>query len=93
MRIDATSVKLATMADELRIAANAADDKHAQQYGGTYGPAAEAVVTAIACGLAETNGLYFGEAREKAKAIDDEMIRNGQSVLYNLILFGIEVIA
>lgn len=91
--IDATSVKLATMADELRKAANAADGYHAQQYGGTYGPAADALVTALACGLATTSHMYFGDARDLAKEVYVQMISNGESVEYNLPYFEIEVVA
>ena len=91
--IDATSVKLATMADELRKAADAADGYHARQNGGTYGPAAEAVVTALACGIAATNVMYFPEAREIASEVYAEMIDNGESVAYNLHVHGIEVLA
>lgn len=89
--IDSTSVQLAEMADALRVAANAADGYHAQQYGGTYGPAADALVTALACGLATTNRIYFGDARDIARQVYDDIIGSGEDVRYCLHLHGVEV--
>ncbi|MGL5827749.1 MAG: hypothetical protein ACRCYU_23515 [Nocardioides sp.] len=91
--IDQTSATLATMADELRRAANAADGKHSWQDGGTYGAACEAVVTALEVGLGEANGMSGAEARELAERIMYEIAENGDSVVYNLGVCGIEIVA
>lgn len=83
-RIDQNSIDMAEHANRLRIMANAAGGYHAQQHGGTYGPASEALTLALACGIAEQNSLYFEEARVVAKQIHEECIDNGEDVTYQI---------
>jgi hypothetical protein len=83
-RIDQTSVDMAETANSLRIAANAADGYHAQQFGGTYGGASATQRLALACGIAEHSKVHFTVAMEAAQRIVDECVDNGENVAYQI---------
>lgn len=90
--IDRQSVRIAEAARNLTIACNAAQGYHPRQCGGTYGQAASAVKIALACGLAETNKIFFDDARRIADEVYEEVIDNGENVEYNLGVHGIEIL-
>ena len=90
--IDRTSVRLAEASNNVRIACNAAPGFHPRQFGGTYGAAAHTVKIALASGIAETNRIFFEEARSFAEAVYDSVIDNGESVEYNLGVHGVEIL-
>lgn len=88
--IDRESVEFAEIADDLRKRANASptpSSLHAYQ-SRTYGAAAETEVRALACGIAQATPLTYDDAREIAERVYDETVDNGESVRYNLALFG-----
>lgn len=88
--IDRESVEFAEIADDLRKRANAsptAYSLHAYQ-SRTYGAAAETEVRALACGIAQATPLPYDDAREVAEIVYDEIVDNGESVRYNLALYG-----
>ena len=83
-KIDEASIQMAELANQLRYLANRADGYHAQQHGGTYGPASDALRLALACGIATHSKVFFGEAEMVARRIVDECIDNGESVTYQI---------
>lgn len=83
-RIDRASVEMAEHANRLRIMANAADGYHAQQHGGTYGAASEALTLALACGIANHSKVHFADATKVARRIVEEVIDNGEDVTYQI---------
>jgi hypothetical protein len=90
--IDRESVTLATMANDLRRAANAAKGYHPLQHGGTYGAAHNAVKLSLACGIAETNKVHFDTARDIVEEVYDTLIDCEESIEYILNHHGIEII-
>lgn len=88
--IDRTSVRIASAADEVRKACNAAGD-HAYQ-GATYGYAATTTVEALAVGLSATNRWDIDMARSLADELYDILLDCGESIEYVLNYEGIEVV-
>lgn len=83
-KIDQNSVEMADLANRLRVLSNAADGHHAQQTGGTYGAASEALTLALTCGIAEYSNVPLDEARAVAGQIAYQCVDNGEPVIYQI---------
>lgn len=82
--IDRSSLAAAEVANSLRLWANAADGYHAHEIGGTYGAAKDAVIKALACGMAECSTAYYWDAVASARLILEACVDNGESVTYQI---------
>jgi hypothetical protein len=71
--------------------ANALDGKMAYQ-AHAYGKIADALVETIACAIADSQVIFFDDARAIAKRIYEEAIDNGEGVAYCIDLFNEGVI-
>ncbi len=98
-RLIITSDALALVEALLRslIEANRLDGYFARQVGGAWGAIDEAMVTTLACAIAdrsiEGNHIFFGDARDIARRLRDEAIDNGENISYQIRLWNEGIIS